>query len=114
MLPDSVLSMPVLGISAAGAGAVVKIGTPRTGPSVLNAIKEIEALLARALTFSSSRSHPAKLRELSTLSTTLRTMQASVGKVTKRSSATVAHVLGPSSSSLGTTAPASQPDSSHT
>ncbi|GAA5914661.1 hypothetical protein JCM8208_000403 [Rhodotorula glutinis] len=93
MLPDSVLSMPVLGISAAGAGAVVKIGTPRTGPSVLNAIKEIEALLARAITFSSSRSHPAKLRELSTLSTTLRTMQASVGKVTKRTSATVAHVL---------------------
>ncbi|GAA5945755.1 hypothetical protein JCM3775_005840 [Rhodotorula graminis] len=93
MLPDSVLSMPVLGMSAAGAGAVVKIGTPRTGPSVLNAIKEIEALLSRAITFSSSRSHPAKLRQLSTLSTTLRTMQASVGKVTKRSSATVAHVL---------------------
>ncbi|GAA5821500.1 hypothetical protein JCM3770_000600 [Rhodotorula araucariae] len=93
MLPDSVLSMPVLGISAAGAGAVVKIGTPRTGPTVLNAIKDIEALLARAITFSSSRAHPAKLRELAALSTTMRAMQASVGKVTKRSSATVAHVL---------------------
>ncbi|BGP39728.1 separin protein [Rhodotorula kratochvilovae] len=93
MLPDSVLSMPVLGMSAAGAGAVVKIGTPRTGPTVLNAIKDIEALLARAITFSSSRSHPAKLRELAAMSTTLRAMQASVGKVTKRTSATVAHVL---------------------
>ncbi|GJN89037.1 hypothetical protein Rhopal_002011-T1 [Rhodotorula paludigena] len=91
MLPDSVLSMPVLGISAAG--AVVKIGTPRTGPTVLNAIKDIDTLLGRAISLSTSRAQPAKLRELAALSSTMRAMQASVGKITKRSAATVAHVL---------------------
>ncbi|GAA5849620.1 hypothetical protein JCM8547_000513 [Rhodosporidiobolus lusitaniae] len=91
MLPDSVLSMPVLGIAASG--AVVKVGTPRTGPTILNSLKDIEMLLARAISFSTSRSHPAKLRELALLSAMMRTMQASVGKLTRRSTATVAHTL---------------------
>ncbi|GAA6027635.1 hypothetical protein JCM8097_007957 [Rhodosporidiobolus ruineniae] len=91
MLSDSVLSMPVLGIAAAG--AVVKVGTPRTGPTVLNSLKDIEGLLSRAIGFSTSRSHPAKLRELSLLSATMRTLQASVGKQARRSTGTVAHTL---------------------
>ncbi|GAA5885666.1 hypothetical protein JCM6882_007518 [Rhodosporidiobolus microsporus] len=91
MLSDSVLSMPVLGIAAAG--AVVKIGTPRTGPTVLNSLKDIEGLLARAIAFSASRSQPNKLRELALVSATMRTLQASVGKAAKRSTATVAHTL---------------------
>ncbi|BGP15795.1 separin protein [Rhodosporidiobolus nylandii] len=92
MLPDSVLSMPVLGIAASGS-AVAKVGTPRTGPTVVNSLKEIEGLLARALSFSTSRSQPAKLRELALLSATTRTLQASVGKSTRRSTTGVAHTL---------------------
>lgn len=84
--------MPVLGIAAAG--AIVKIGTPRTGPTVLNSLKDIETLLARAIGFSTSRSQPNKLRELALVSATMRTLQASVGKAAKRSTATVAHTLG--------------------
>ncbi|GAA5830726.1 hypothetical protein JCM11251_001054 [Rhodosporidiobolus azoricus] len=91
MLSDSVLSMPALGIAAAG--AVIKIGTPRTGPTVLNSLKDIETLLARAIGFSASRSQPNKLRELALVSATMRTLQASVGKATKRSTASLAHTL---------------------
>ncbi|GAA6007706.1 hypothetical protein JCM10207_004847 [Rhodosporidiobolus poonsookiae] len=91
MLPDSVLSMPVLGIAASG--SVVKVGTPRTGPTVLNSLKEIETLLARAIAFSTSRAQPSKLRELALLSASTRTLQASVGKSAKRSTGIVAQTL---------------------
>lgn len=88
----AVLSMPVLGIAASG--AIVKIGTPRTGPTILNSLKDIETLLSRAIAFSTSRSYPSKLRDLALTSATMRTMQASVGKQTRRSNAGVAHTLG--------------------
>ncbi|GAA5968747.1 hypothetical protein JCM11641_000719 [Rhodosporidiobolus odoratus] len=91
MLPDSVLSMPALGIAAPG--AIVKVGTPRTGPTVLNSLKDIEQLLSRAIAFTTSRSQPAKLRELALLSASMKTLQASVGKSTKHSTAAVAHIL---------------------
>ncbi|GAA5868801.1 hypothetical protein JCM1840_005124 [Sporobolomyces johnsonii] len=90
MLPDSVLSMPAMGSSAS---AVVKIGTPRTGPTLLDSLKKIEVLLARAIAFSASRAQPEKLRELSLLSATMHTLHASVGKPSKRAAASVAHVL---------------------
>ncbi|BGP62219.1 separin protein [Rhodotorula toruloides] len=91
MLPDSVLSLPVFGISAAGAAP--KVGTPRTGPTVVNIVKDIDNLLARAVNFSVSRASAKKVRELSLLSASVRAMQASVGKSTKRSTATIAHLL---------------------
>ncbi|BGO99409.1 separin protein [Rhodotorula toruloides] len=91
MLPDSVLSLPVFGISATGAAP--KVGTPRTGPTVVNIVKDIDNLLARAVNFSVSRASAKKVRELSLLSASVRAMQASVGKSTKRSTATIAHLL---------------------
>ncbi|GAA5940472.1 hypothetical protein JCM1841_001027 [Sporobolomyces salmonicolor] len=90
MLPDSVLSMPAMGSSVS---AVVKIGTPRTGPTLLDSLKKIELLLTRAIAFSASRAQPDKLRELSLLSATMHTLHASVGKPSKRAAASVAHVL---------------------
>ncbi|GAA5958016.1 hypothetical protein JCM21900_004746 [Sporobolomyces salmonicolor] len=90
MLPDSVLSMPAMGSSVS---AVVKIGTPRTGPTLLDSLKKIEMLLTRAIAFSASRAQPDKLRELSLLSATMHTLHASVGKPSKRAAASVAHVL---------------------
>jgi separase len=89
-----VLSLPVFGIS--GAGAAPKVGTPRTGPTVVNIVKDIDNLLARAVNFSVSRASAKKVRELSLLSASVRAMQASVGKSTKRSTATIAHLLGQS------------------
>ncbi|GAA5982183.1 hypothetical protein JCM10908_004771 [Rhodotorula pacifica] len=91
MLPDSVLSMPALGVSASGPAA--KIGTPRTGPSALNAIKDIESLLARALSLGASRSAADKLSELSVVSAVMRAMQANVSKGSRQMATLVAHGL---------------------
>ncbi|GEM07555.1 cysteine-type endopeptidase, separase [Rhodotorula toruloides] len=91
MLPDSVLSLPVFGLSATGAAP--KVGTPRTGPTIVNIVKDIDNLLARAVNFSVARTSAKKVRELSLLSASVRAMQASVGKSTKRSTATIAHLL---------------------
>ncbi|GAA5845459.1 hypothetical protein JCM5353_003517, partial [Sporobolomyces roseus] len=62
MLPDSVLSIPAMGSSVSTA---IKIGTPRTGPTLLNSLKDVDTLLTRAAAYSASRSQPNKLRELS-------------------------------------------------
>ncbi|GAA5956273.1 hypothetical protein JCM8115_001674 [Rhodotorula mucilaginosa] len=91
MLPDSVLSMPAFGVSASGPAA--KIGTPRTGPSALNAIKDIESLLSRALSLGASRSAADKLSELSIVSAAMRAMQANVSKGSRQLAILVAHGL---------------------
>ncbi|GAA5874618.1 hypothetical protein JCM3774_004663 [Rhodotorula dairenensis] len=91
MLPDSVLSMPAFGIAASGPAA--KIGTPRTGPSALNAIKDIETLLSRALSLGASRSAADKLSELSVVAAAMRTMQANVSKGSRQLANLVAHSL---------------------
>lgn len=83
--------MPTLGSPVV---AAVKIATPRSAPSLLHCLREVESLLSRAVALSVSRSEPAKLRELSLLTATLRALQVSVGKPSKRSAASVAHVLG--------------------
>ncbi|ORY92414.1 peptidase family C50-domain-containing protein [Leucosporidium creatinivorum] len=90
MLPDSVLSMPTLGAPAV---AAVKIASPKSAPSLLHCLREVETLLSRAVALSVSRTEPAKLRELSLLTATLRALQVSIGKPSKRSAASVAHVL---------------------
>lgn len=86
--------MPAFGISASGPAA--KIGTPRTGPSALNAIKDIETLLSRALSLGASRSAADKLSELSVVSAAMRAMQANVSKGSRQLATLVAHSLGES------------------
>lgn len=84
--------MPAFGVSASGPAA--KIGTPRTGPSALNAIKDIESLLSRALSLGTSRSAADKLSELSIVSAAMRAMQANVSKGSRQLAILVAHGLG--------------------
>ncbi|GAA5910865.1 separase [Sporobolomyces salmoneus] len=91
MLPDSVLSIPAMSISLST--IAVKIGTPRTGPTILNSLKDVDGLLVRAAAYSASRSQPNKLRELSLITGTMRTFHANVGKPSKRAAVSVAHLL---------------------
>ncbi|GAA6018536.1 hypothetical protein JCM11491_006438 [Sporobolomyces phaffii] len=90
MLPDSVLSIPAMGSSVA---AAIKIGTPRTGPTILNSLKDVDGLLTRAAAYSASRSQPSKIRELSLITGTMRTFHANVGKSSRRAAVSVAHLL---------------------
>lgn len=87
-----VLSIPAMGISLAA--SVVKIGTPRTGPTILNSLKDVDGLLVRAAAYSASRSQPNKLRELSLITGTIRTFHANVAKSSKRAALSVSHLLG--------------------
>lgn len=72
------------------------MSTPRSAPSLLNSLLEVDRLLTRALSMSASRSGPARLRELAALFSVLRGLQASVGKPSKRAAVEVAHTLGKS------------------
>jgi len=78
----------------------IKIGTPRTGPTLLNSLKDVDTLLTRAAAYSASRSQPNKLRELSLITGTMRAFYANVGKPSKRAAVNVAHVLGKFGSSF--------------
>ncbi|GAA5928121.1 separase [Sporobolomyces koalae] len=91
MLPDSVLSIPAMSISTVSAS--VKIGTPRTGPTILNSLKDVDNLLMQAAAYSASRSHPNKIRDLSLITGTMRAFHANVGKSSKRAGVSVAHLL---------------------
>lgn len=83
--------MPAL---AAPAVAAVKIASPKCAPSLLNCLQGVESLLNRAIALSVGRSEPFKLRELSLLIATLRALQVSIGKSSKRAAASVGHILG--------------------
>lgn len=87
---DTVLSIPVLGI------VNVKSNAPMSNAPLIptTTLKEIDTLLARAIALSVSRVEPSKLRELSVVTASLRSLQATVGKAGKRSAADVASLLG--------------------
>ncbi|KAI5475793.1 cysteine-type endopeptidase, separase [Pseudohyphozyma bogoriensis] len=87
MLPESVLSVPTLSVVAS------KPESPKSGPSLVSSLQEIDRLLGRAVALSQSRSEPAKLRELSLLVASLRAFQSSVGKPIKRAAVAVSSVL---------------------
>lgn len=85
-----VLSIPTFGVSVARAGS-----SPGS-KALLPSLKDVDALLQRALALSLSRAAPSQLRELSLLIANLRGLQSSFGKANQHAVG-VAATLGESS-----------------
>jgi separase len=84
--------MPALAV------AISKNSSTTCSPATLSALKAVDNLLSRAMSLSASRMAPSKLRNIALQTATLRTLQSSIGKFSKRSAGEVAAILGTVSS----------------